>query len=322
MHPKPTGSTRKQIRLKSAQVLRKTFDTITVPFWIVDLGDRTFATFGYLPGSTNFPAGTSVVGPTIQNSFPFQQGLNQLYVDLSNGGTQPLFEGRIASVRRRLSSSKQQAVIRDVTITFDPMAQDNSNFRQAFCSYTKAYDLLLAGNIRFDSQPFATVIPIGADIKVVGGIRSYRTTSGLGAPQNEMHISPVNGATHRNAGVAIEIVIPPAGQLGASLNISSVSLNEGLPYTRGPFTLGYFWSGQITTTIELLTNIGTLAGPYYYADNKKCQPGLQIGFMIGSDGSPWMGTQRYEPARPQCPVSLDPNIQPWYTKPTPPPISK
>lgn len=299
-------------RLKSVSVSKRVFQTVPFPFWVLDFGDRTFATFGDQPGSFELPSGVTVVGPVLQRQLPFSQGLNQLFVNLSDGSRIGLFEGPVSTIRRRLDSSTNRAVIRDTTICFDPAIDTFPNFQQAARSYSQSLSLLLAGKIIFFAQPFETAYSIGNAIKVCGGAPSY--WSSTAATNNQTLLSPKLNGTHQRAGGTIEVYIPPAGRVKVGLEIPNTSIN-GAPYIVDGVTAVYAWSALLTGTIEITTSLGEVPGPDFYGDDPRCKPGFDIGIMAGgatslralfTEGEEWLKA-RLGPAA-KCPPHLGLNI--------------
>lgn len=267
----------KHRRLKSVKVSSRQFDTSAFPFWILDFGTRTFATFGDQPGSFALPTGETIVGPVSQRQLPFSQGLNQLFVTISTGEQIGLFEGPVNRVQRRLSSSTNKAVVRDITIAFDPAADQFQRFDEAFRSFSKSMNLLLSGTLTVFSQPFPTVFSVADAIRVGGGTDNFFTASG---GSDRTSLNPKFEATHKRGGGNIEVNIPPAGNVSVGLTVPSFSIN-GRPYRINGQNAVYAWSGIITTTTEITTHLGEVAGPAYYGDDERCQPGFDVGMMAG-----------------------------------------
>lgn len=305
-------SNKPRSKLKSISVSKRIFETVAIPFWVFDFGNRTIASFDYQPENFGLLDGTTVVGPTIQRQLPFTQGLNQLFVNLSDGMSFGLFTGTIPTVRRRLDSSTNTAVIRDVTIAFDPAVDSFPNLAQASRSYGQSLNALLAGKLIFFAQPFETAYSIANAIKVSGGSPSY--WSSTAATDGQLLLSPRLNGTHQRGGGTIEVFIPPAGRVKIGLEIPSISIN-GAAYVLNGTPVMYAWSALLTGTLEISSNLGSVPGPDFYGDDPRCKPGFDIGIMAGgatslraifTHGEEWLKA-RLGPAM-QCPPHLGLNI--------------
>lgn len=242
-------------RAKYHKLLAREFRVLTFPFWIVDFGNATLVTFGYVELEQAAPAGTTITGTTIQRGLPFTSGLNQLSVGLSNGENLPLWLGpNPKSVPEELDSLTS-AIIRDFTWELDPMVDifTGADQIEAFRSFTKSINLLRVGQISVIKPPFPATFTNSA-FKFTGGTKCFWSQQ---SRSSQIKVSPINEASHKKRSPELAIFLPPAGSYPVEVTIPSFAINpSGLAYTQNGTVVAYFWPAQITGTLELNTYLG------------------------------------------------------------------
>lgn len=242
---------------KYHDIIAREFRVISFPIWLVDLGNATHATFGYVTGELEEepPPGTFITGTTIQRGLPFTAGLNQLSVELNTGENLPLWLGpNPESVPEELDSLTS-AIVRDFTWELDPMVDTFDGLAQieAFRSFTKSINLLRTGQISIIKPPFPVTF-MNSAFKFTGGSSCYWSKE---SKFSQIKVSPVNEASHKKRSPEIAIFLPPAGRYPLQILIPNIAINpSGLPYTQNGTVVAYFWAAQITGTIQLNTYLG------------------------------------------------------------------
>lgn len=247
---------RQNIKLKSGLkplgVSKREFITQSLPFWVVDFGDRTVATFNYETGSTELPEGVLPVGQPA-TALPFVQGLNELEIPLTDGSTFSPFRGALDAFTFFVNSTSL-AVVTDITLVMDSFASSEDTDVETIRSFGQSYSLLEAGALTIFTPPFPVTYPIASGLSLSGG---FYTRWSQSSPQDQLAISANPGATHGSRGALAEAVLPPAGRYRVSLDIPNVSIN-GSPYRKNGRPAAYFWSGIVTGTALVTTSLGQI----------------------------------------------------------------
>ncbi len=244
-------------RAKYHKLLKREFRVLSFPFWIVDFGNATFVTFGYVTGRLEQepPPGTTITGTTIQRGLPFTAGLNQLSVGLNTGESLPLWLGPNPETVAEELDSLTSAIVRDFTWELDPMVDTFTGPEQieAFRSFTKSINLLRVGQISVIKPPFPVTFSNSA-FKFTGGTKCFWSQQ---SRSSQIKVSPINEASHKRRSPEIAIFLPPAGRYPVEVVIPNIAINpSGLPYTKDGMVVGYFWPAQVTGTVELNTYLG------------------------------------------------------------------
>jgi len=207
----------KEERRQTIELYRRDYTTITAGILLIDQGDGMFAGFG--AGSYG-----RVVTPPEPGTFGLQT-----------------------------VSATQAAYLRDITISWDPFSRfavSAAGVRQALQSYSRAWSALLGGQIRIESEPFATVYPIASAIKTVAGINATWTVEPGTTEPSLYYVSAVKESTHKQSPAPLNLYIPPSTNYDVSLQIPNRASNaSGGPATPWPGFV-FVWTGVITTLIE------------------------------------------------------------------------
>lgn len=170
----------------------------------------------------------------------------------------PLDAPPVAGVYAVQTDSTTTGVVRDITIAWDPFADQTDGPAQweSLRSYGYAFSALLGGEIVVNNTPFPTVIPILSAIKTSGGIDSFWTQASL---INQYFVSAVVESTHAHAPAPIEIFLPEASNFRVDINVPRRAVATSVYQAPDLSPFVYVWTGIVTILQEENTKLGSIA---------------------------------------------------------------
>lgn len=226
-------TTQTQAPTREIKLQRNTFRTVAFPFVIFDFGNDIVFSFGY---------DDYLLGQNFIDTKPFT-GVQDAFIRFGRN---------------------QVGIVVDATVAYFPDNRtiNNQLIAQMINSYGRTFDAFLGSRLIFHGYPFPTVISIGADVAVCGGIGAIasRRPNDLPASSAIVGVTPGVGATHHAGSFNIGARLQGPGNFKVSIEIPrDVSFFE--PYqtnTTPPRRYYYLWGGFLTVTVKITRPLGTI----------------------------------------------------------------